>query len=94
MSNDDSSTVILTGLNVLVTRPAHQQQSLVDAIQDSSASTVSLPLLEITPIPKSGLAPETIVAIQNLDRFDILIFVSSNAAQIGGDLIVTAAPCV
>lgn len=87
MSNDDSSAVILTGLNVLVTRPAHQQQSLVDAIQDSSASTVSLPLLEITPIPKSEIAPETIAAIQNLDRFDILIFVSSNAAQIGGDLI-------
>ena len=87
MSADDSSAQYLSGIKVLVTRPVHQQQSLIDAIQAEGGVPISMPLIDIDPLTKEEIANETMASIRNLDRYDIVIFVSSNAAQIGAELI-------
>ena len=73
----------LAGLIVLVTRPLPQQKTYVDAIEACAGKAISLPLIEINPL--TDLAEIDLVKskIQNLDSFDILIFVSINAVTHG-----------
>ena len=73
----------LQGLNVLVTRPRHQQQALCDAIESLGGRALSFPLIEVVPL-------DQVIAIENvkcklnaLDKYQVLIFISSNAAQFG-----------
>ena len=68
---------------MLVTRPLPQQKTYVDAIEACAGKAISLPLIEINPL--TDLAEIDLVKskIQNLDSFDILIFVSINAVTHG-----------
>ncbi len=77
----------LSALTVLVTRPAHQQESLVHSIENLGGKTISMPLIDIFPLSEDEIIRTSSNAIKNLDQFETLIFVSSNAARIGGEMI-------
>lgn len=74
----------LDGLKVLVTRPARQSRQLSDAIRVAGGHPVEMPMLEIRVLPEN---PSTRDKVLNLDRYDIVIAVSANAAKIGLDLV-------
>ncbi|MBS0357934.1 MAG: uroporphyrinogen-III synthase [Proteobacteria bacterium] len=67
---------LLSNLCVLITRPAHQAQSLVKAIQSLGGKTVLYPTLEIVPIQDLTLI-KSIIA--ELDQYTWIIFTSANA---------------
>lgn len=77
----------LRGLRVLVTRPQQQQQELVAAIEAGGGEAVSLPLLGISPITDDAALQGLRSRILDLDHYQLLIFISSNAVQHGCDLI-------
>lgn len=73
-----SATQPLSGLSILVTRPAQQATHLVNKIKEMGGNPVLFPVLEIsaTKNPQSLLR-----AIDHLDEFDLAIFVSPNAVD-------------
>ena len=73
----------LNGLVVLNTRPAGQQASLSAAIEQAGGRVVSLPLLEIEVLEEEASISRIREQISRLERFQVLIFVSTNAAEIG-----------
>ena len=77
----------LAGLHVLVTRPIAQQQILREIIESRAGKVLSLPLIEIKPLQQTAEIQALTEKIQNLDSYQILIFVSTNAARFGGELI-------
>ncbi len=67
----------LSGLRVLVTRPAHQADTLCRLIQKAGGEPLRLPLLSIEPAPAS-------LAVRQLELargFDWWIFTSANAVR-------------
>ena len=75
----------LTGINVLVTRPAHQSAFLADGIRAVGGNPILLPVLEITDV--KDLTP-LLNLINRLDEFDWAIFVSPNAVNKAMSLII------
>lgn len=73
----------LAGLNVLVTRPAGQGATLIEAIRRAGGEAFSFPLLEIDQITDAKQQAEIRHRIQNLDHYQILLFISSNAVRFG-----------
>ena len=68
----------LTGVGILVTRPAEQSVHLARLIRDAGGEPVLFPALEIEPLAQTAIAP----ALDNLPQFDLIVFVSSNAASV------------
>ena len=77
----------LAGCKVLITRPLRQQQSLGRKIRAAGGVPVSLPLLDIVPLTDAAELAAVRHWIQHLEHFDVLLFVSSNAARYGAELI-------
>jgi uroporphyrinogen-III synthase len=71
----------LTGLQILVTRPALQAESLCQRIEALGGAVLRLPTLSIEP--REVVVPDT--------KYDLLIFISSNAVQ-HGQVILKAQP--
>ena len=68
------------GINVLVTRPAHQAEQICQLIQQAGDTALLFPVLEIQETAR----PETLNAIlARLAEFDIAIFISANAVDYG-----------
>lgn len=65
---------MVKGLKVLVTRPAHQAQSLCDRIEQAGGQAIKFPVIEIKPV--AGKVWSDI----KLPAQSMLIFVSRNAA--------------
>ena len=84
MTTDPQS---LRGLRVLVTRPEPQQQEMVAAIESRGGTAVSLPLLEIAAITDARAQQTLRQLVLDLDQYQLLIFISSNAVHHGCDLI-------
>ncbi|MFW1678072.1 uroporphyrinogen-III synthase [Pontibacter sp. JAM-7] len=78
----------LANCRVLVTRPAAQSGGLLKQLRSLGADAVSLPLINIRPLQDCAkdylLAKQQIV---DLDLYQHVIFVSSNAATLAGELI-------
>lgn len=78
----------LAQLNILITRPQHSIADLRQCVVDRQCCAIELPCLAITPISADadnfGLIKQYIL---DLDLFDIVICVSTNAARIAGELI-------
>src|SRR5688572_18867662 len=74
----------LKGRQFWLTRPEAQVQDLQQALEKLGADILTLPLLEIVPIPVRGMSRQRLL---NLDDYDLVFFVSSNAAAIGLDAI-------
>lgn len=73
----------LTGLRVLVTRPARQAETWCQMLRAEGAEVISIPLLELAPVSE----PDQIRAIKNrildFDLYQKAIFVSQNAVAHG-----------
>ncbi|GAB4060711.1 uroporphyrinogen-III synthase [Uliginosibacterium sediminicola] len=68
----------LQGRCVLVTRPAHQAQTLVQGLRAAGAEALLLPLLEIRPLADT----QPLAALgARLADYSLVFFVSSNAVQ-------------
>jgi uroporphyrinogen III methyltransferase/synthase len=68
----------LAGRTVLVTRPAHQSESLVERLSELGANVMIQPAIEIRP-PADWSAADA--AIEQLGSFDWLAFSSSNGVH-------------
>ena len=73
----------LAGLVVLNTRPAQQQGELSKAIEQAGGRVLSLPLLRIQALQDAASRARIHAQVARLDKFDLLVFVSPNAAEIG-----------
>lgn len=69
----------LAGIGVLVTRPQHQADDLISAIERNGGTAIPFPTLQIVARDAAEVAAE--VAL--LSSPDIVIFVSSNAVRFG-----------
>lgn len=74
----------LAGVNVLVTRPAHQAQGFCRMIEAAGGRAVRFPVLEILD-PEDGGA--LVAIIDRLEDFDIAVFISPNAVNKAMNLI-------
>lgn len=70
----------LEGVGVLVTRPAHQAANLARLVKEAGGNAILFPALEIVEIADSAPLGEL---IDRLEQFDLAVFVSPNAAEIG-----------
>jgi len=68
----------LQGVGVLVTRPAHQADSLCELIRQQGGTAIRFPVLEIRPPadPKNLMQ-----VIARLEEFDWAVFISANAVN-------------
>ena len=67
---------------VLITRSAIQAEDFINQLQEKGATTVTLPLIENTPINQDKLKDTT-----DKESFDWLIFTSANAVKFFFDII-------
>jgi uroporphyrinogen-III synthase len=77
----------LDNLGVLVTRPAHQAEHLLQLLQQAGARGISFPAMEIRPAPR----PQPVLQrLQQLEQYDWLIFISANAVDYGVEYLQQA----
>ena len=76
---------------ILITRAEHHQASLRQAIEARCGSWISLPLINIARLSDAELQ-QARDKIQELDRYEIVVFVSQNAARFGAELIANYWP--
>lgn len=68
----------LTGLNILVTRPAHQSQQLKTMLQQAGANPLLFPTIDII---ESKQCLDSALVQKKLKTYDIALFVSQNAVE-------------
>jgi uroporphyrinogen-III synthase len=73
-----SSAGALAGVGVVVTRPAHQAGSFCRMIESAGGRAIRFPVIEIADPPDP--APMR-AAVDDLDRYDLAVFISANAVQ-------------
>jgi uroporphyrinogen-III synthase len=91
MTSASVQNEILKGQVTLITRPEAQQNSLRAAIERKGGEWLSLPLLRILPLTDLDLQAAR-QHVQDLDNYDVLVFVSLNAASLGAELITDLWP--
>src|SRR6478609_8421955 len=79
----DSSLAGLTvaGLTIAVTRPARQNDVLVQQLSALGAHTTAIPLLAIEPLQEPAQRQKIDVQLRDLHNCQIAIFISQNAAE-------------
>jgi uroporphyrinogen-III synthase len=70
----------LANIGVAITRPIDQAKTLTKLIQDAGGTVISFPLIEIAPLSDYSQFTEVIA---NIQQYDWVIFISSNAVQNG-----------
>ncbi len=82
-----TSTLPLSGLKIVVTRPYDQAANLAQRLAQAGGNAILFPLLEIGP----AADPRPLNAlISRLHEFDLAIFISPNAVRYGMDAIHAA----
>ena len=79
-----TSSSSLQARTVWLTRPESQNNKLQDELEKLGASVLALPMLIIRPISPTAEHKKRIL---NLDAYDLVFFISTNAARIGLELI-------
>ena len=74
----------LAGRMVWLTRPAGQVEGLRGELEARGAAVLHLPMLEIQPVEVEGELKEKLLGI---DRYELLFFISTNAARLGMERI-------
>jgi uroporphyrinogen-III synthase len=69
----------LSGFVVLVTRPEHQADELVTAIDDAGGEAIRFPVIDIEPQDSADVSRR----LEALPAADITIFISTNAVMYG-----------
>ena len=82
-----TSALPLSGLNIVVTRPHEQAQTLVQEITRMGGNCIQLPLLEIAPLPDDTHLKSVIARLHD---FNLAIFISPNAVHYGMESILKA----
>lgn len=77
----------LSGLRVLVTRPDPQHQTTCSAITGEGGAAFHFPLIKIEAISSDEAIQSIKSKIENLDHYQVLIFISNNAAYYGANWI-------
>jgi len=72
------------GCTLVVTRPTGQASKLIDILENAGATAVHFPVIEITTIPEQE---KTQALAKQLNTYDIVIFISRNAAIYGAALL-------
>jgi uroporphyrinogen-III synthase len=80
------SALPLQGKGIVVTRPAHQADSLCRLIEAQGGKTIRYPTLAIFP-PSNPRLP--LAVVEHLESYDMAIFVSANAVRWGMKLILS-----
>jgi uroporphyrinogen-III synthase len=75
---------MLEGRSIWITRPEGQAEKLKAVLEDSGAHAKLLPMLAIEPV---AIDAKIKALVLNLDKYDLLFFISTNAATLGMDLI-------
>jgi uroporphyrinogen-III synthase len=70
----------LDGIGVLITRPAHQAESLCQRIVDAGGRAVRFPLLRITDASDTQ---QVVELLRDPVLYDLAIFISPNAVEFG-----------
>ncbi|HEY9052026.1 MAG TPA: uroporphyrinogen-III synthase [Gammaproteobacteria bacterium] len=74
----------LRGITVLVTRPAHQSQHIIELLESTGAASFAFPSIEIAAIsPDQAL----IQRLDELPKYRMIIFISANAVEYGLNFI-------
>lgn len=81
------TTLPLSGLSIVVTRPREQAVQLAQRIEQAGGHPVLFPLLEISP-PEDAQPLRD--AIARLAEFDLAIFISPNAVRYGMQAVQSA----
>ncbi len=79
-------------MRILVTRPQYQNQSFIDLLQQAQLTPVPVPLSEIISIPPDADHQPLRQTLLELDNFQKIIAVSTNAARLGAEAIDTFWP--
>lgn len=74
----------LAGLGVLVTRPHLQAGNLCRLIEAEGGTAIRFPAMDIRPRADRAA---TRAAVGPIDRFQLIVFVSSNAVRFGADIL-------
>lgn len=78
MIAETNSPRLLANIGVVVTRPTHQSQNLCKRIENTGGVPIQFPVLEILdPVDSAPLLD----LIDQLDSFDLAIFISPNAVH-------------
>lgn len=70
----------LANIGIAITRPKEQAKKLTQLIEEAGASVISFPLIEISPLQDYTTFQHV---ISQLNEYDWMIFISSNAVQNG-----------
>ena len=73
----------LSDLRVLITRPQHQHASLCSAIEDNGGEAKHFPLFAIEAVSEPILVQQIKTKVENLDNYQLVIFISTNAVKFG-----------
>lgn len=79
-----ASAKVLSGRRVWLTRPVLQVQALQEELLARGADVLCLPMLAIEPVKPEGVHKQRLL---NLDQYDLVFYVSTNAAALGLDAI-------
>ncbi len=79
-----TSDGLLSGINVLVTRPETQAENLAQQIQQLGGNAIRFPVIQIAAIEDNS---KLLHLIDKLEEYDIAIFVSPNAVKNSAELI-------
>lgn len=74
----------LSGVTVVVTRPAHQAERLCQFIETAGGTALRFPVIEIQPPSNPKQAQSQ---LEQLNSFDLAVFISANAVFSGFDLL-------
>jgi uroporphyrinogen-III synthase len=75
---------MLDGKSIWITRPEGQSESLAALLQQAGANVRSVPMLRIDPLPLDAVIKSRVM---DLDHYQQLFFISTNAAGLGMALI-------
>ena len=75
---------MLEGKSIWITRPEGQAEKLKPVLAQAGAQVTLLPMLAIEPVPVDAKIK---ALVMNLDQYDLLFFISTNAATLGMELI-------
>lgn len=70
-------------MKVIVTRPEHQADPILQELARLGHSTVHHPLMHIAPLPDNNSSASLRQKILNIDEYQAVVVVSMNAAEIG-----------
>lgn len=69
---------VFQGRKIVITRSVEQSKDLIDALSREKAEIITAPVIKFIPVP---LTDEVKDVFSHLDRFNVILFTSSNAVR-------------